>query len=211
MVDGRKQQSEKSMAAILLAATSHFAEKGYEGARVDAIAEEAGVNKAALYYHFGDKSVLYKKVLLSVIGRMADTITVEVQKVGTHEAKLRTLIAILASNVDSNHRFAPMMLREVASGGAALPLEVMQQMGRIFNVLRSILQEGELSGELRSISPFIVHMQIIGGILFFVSSEPVRQHMTSIGLEPIDTLQNESTEQAAEYLADVLLNGLKIK
>ncbi|HSN67988.1 MAG TPA: helix-turn-helix domain-containing protein, partial [Thermoanaerobaculia bacterium] len=38
---------------ILTAAAAVFAEVGYAGARVDEIAERAGVNKAMLYYHVG--------------------------------------------------------------------------------------------------------------------------------------------------------------
>lgn len=213
MADGRKQQSEKSMAAILLAARQHFSEKGYEGARVDAIAQAAGVNKATLYYHFGDKSILYKKVLLDVIGRVADNIAEEVKKEESLEAKLRRMISIFATTVENNRPFAPMMLREIASGGVHLPKEVMAQMARIFEVLGHILQEGVLNGEFRPMNPFVVHMQIIGGILFFVASEPARRRLTTLfqeaGPETIDTLQDASAQEAAGYLAENLLNGLR--
>jgi len=40
-----------------------FAQEGLAGARVDAIAEAAGVNKALLYYYFRDKESLYGAVL----------------------------------------------------------------------------------------------------------------------------------------------------
>ncbi|MBD3278576.1 MAG: TetR family transcriptional regulator, partial [Candidatus Aegiribacteria sp.] len=50
--------------AILEAAASVFAEKGWAGARVDAIASEAGLNKAMLYYRVGGKEELYRRVVL---------------------------------------------------------------------------------------------------------------------------------------------------
>ena len=40
---------------ILLCAEKLFAEKGYDGARIDRIASEAGVNKALIYYYFKSK------------------------------------------------------------------------------------------------------------------------------------------------------------
>ena len=49
---------------ILDAAAKVFAEKGYDGARVDEIAAEAGMNKAMLYYRIGDKEELYRRVVI---------------------------------------------------------------------------------------------------------------------------------------------------
>ncbi len=52
--------------AILGAARHEFAAKGLTGARVDRIAERAGVNKQLLYYYFGNKDALYRAALESV-------------------------------------------------------------------------------------------------------------------------------------------------
>jgi AcrR family transcriptional regulator len=54
---------ERTQALILAAATQEFAEKGFGGARVDAIARRAGTNKRMLYHYFGDKEALYLVVL----------------------------------------------------------------------------------------------------------------------------------------------------
>lgn len=53
----------RTRAAILAAATAEFAEHGFSGARVDAIAARAGINKRMLYHYFGDKEALYLVVL----------------------------------------------------------------------------------------------------------------------------------------------------
>lgn len=48
---------------ILEAAGEVFAEAGFEGATVRQITERAGVNLAAINYHFGDKAELYAHLL----------------------------------------------------------------------------------------------------------------------------------------------------
>lgn len=48
---------------LLESARAEFSEKGFSGARVNAIANAAGVNKQLLYYYFGDKEGLYAAVL----------------------------------------------------------------------------------------------------------------------------------------------------
>src|SRR5215471_21041140 len=60
---GTRGQPELSRAAILKAAVREFAGEGVAGARTDAIARKAGVNKALLYYYFKDKEALYQAVL----------------------------------------------------------------------------------------------------------------------------------------------------
>jgi AcrR family transcriptional regulator len=48
---------------ILAAALREFAERGFAGARVDAISRRAGSNKRMLYHYFGDKEGLFRAVL----------------------------------------------------------------------------------------------------------------------------------------------------
>jgi TetR/AcrR family transcriptional regulator len=66
----RERDPEKSRQRILAAAEREFAEKGYYGARVDVIAENAQINKRMIYAYFQDKEGLYKQVLFQVYGRM---------------------------------------------------------------------------------------------------------------------------------------------
>jgi len=52
---GSRGRPEETRASILEAATREFAQEGVAGARTDAIARAARVNKALLYYYFEDK------------------------------------------------------------------------------------------------------------------------------------------------------------
>jgi TetR/AcrR family transcriptional regulator len=53
----------RSRERILSAALKEFSAKGFAGARVDAIARRANINKRMLYHYFGDKEGLFKAVL----------------------------------------------------------------------------------------------------------------------------------------------------
>lgn len=63
MRTGNTRDPESTSAAILAAAVKEFTERGFEGARVDNIADRAGVNKRMLYHYFGNKQALYVAVL----------------------------------------------------------------------------------------------------------------------------------------------------
>jgi AcrR family transcriptional regulator len=60
---GRGRNAERSKERISNAATKIFAKLGFDGARVDAIAAAAEVNKQLLYHHFGSKDALFTAVL----------------------------------------------------------------------------------------------------------------------------------------------------
>jgi len=58
-----QNHDQDSRKRILDAAEVEFAAKGFDGARVDAIAARAGVNKALLYYYFKSKDGLLETLL----------------------------------------------------------------------------------------------------------------------------------------------------
>ena len=65
----KQQVDEESVRQrILTAGAEEFARVGFEGARIDRVAEQGGANKRMIYHHFGSKSGLYQEV----IKRMAE-------------------------------------------------------------------------------------------------------------------------------------------
>lgn len=61
--DKDKTDTVDKQQRILQAARAEFAEKGFDGARVDSIAERAEANKQLIYYYFTNKDVLFTRVL----------------------------------------------------------------------------------------------------------------------------------------------------
>ncbi|THV30184.1 TetR/AcrR family transcriptional regulator [Glycomyces paridis] len=70
--EGKRAGSTRS--ALMRAARGEFAELGLAGARVDRIAEAAGVNKERIYGIFGSKDKLFDAVLVDVMQEFADTV-----------------------------------------------------------------------------------------------------------------------------------------
>ncbi len=66
--DVRTRNPGRTRGRILSAALKEFAAKGFAGARVDAIARRAAINKRMLYHYFGGKEELFRAVLRGKIG-----------------------------------------------------------------------------------------------------------------------------------------------
>src|SRR6478672_2047721 len=83
---------ENTRDKILSAAGEVFAEQGFEGATIRAITERAGVNVAAVNYHFRDKAELYTRVVLDAGSARAAWRDVIAEAPDSPEERLRSLI-----------------------------------------------------------------------------------------------------------------------
>src|SRR5262245_59091874 len=71
---GRRPGVTATLEALLEAATELFAERGYDGVPVWAIADRAGVNKAMISYHFGGKRQLYATIVGATFSEIVERV-----------------------------------------------------------------------------------------------------------------------------------------
>jgi AcrR family transcriptional regulator len=173
-------QATNTRSHIIETATRIFAEKGYEGARVDEIAKAADVNKATLYYQVGDKTALYQAGITLFLARTAEQVEAAVNKVDACEEKIRCFIKVIAQNSGALEFSSRIILREVAAGGRHLPDEALPYMARILGVLGNTLTKGENLGQFRPVNHFFVHMMIIGSLMLYAVNAPIRRRMTAL-------------------------------
>ena len=195
--------------AILDAATGIFAEKGYDGARVDELAEAAGVNKATLYYQIGDKEALYHAVLERDFRRTADKIETAMLDSDDCEERIRRFIMEFATVIADKRELAPLLLREIVSGGSHLPDAALLQMGRILNHLTTALQSGVQSKRFRPVNVFMLHMMIVGSLTLYAVNEPIRRRAASARPELFGEKHFIDIEQAGDEVADLVLAAIR--
>src|SRR6187549_941860 len=90
----RVEQGERNRALVLAAARRVFLERGYSGATLEAIAEEAGFSKGVVYSQFAGKPDLFLALLESRIVERAEQNT----RVTTGLAGIEGLHALLQAN-----------------------------------------------------------------------------------------------------------------
>src|SRR5512136_2470948 len=95
---------------ILEAAAEVFAERGFGGAGVDEIARRAGVNKAMLYYHVGDKAALFGEVVSASVGRIAEAVASALAETDEPCERLRAIPRAFASAVRERPFLPQLML-----------------------------------------------------------------------------------------------------
>ena len=180
----RRYDSSLTREALLAAATKLFAARGFDGVPVDDIAQEAGVNKAMINYHFGGKRQLYRAIVTSTFAEIiagAESLAASPRPV---PALLRDLVALIGEMTGRHPHFPAMMLREVLSGGRRLDRELVAKPVRVLSAVRQIVERGVRDGTLRPVDPLFTHLGLLGSLLFFFATAPFRERLHAEGLLP---------------------------
>ncbi|MFA5322238.1 MAG: TetR/AcrR family transcriptional regulator [Smithella sp.] len=198
----------KTVRKILVAARAVFAENGYSGAHMNEIALRAGVNKATLYYQIGDKDTLYANVIHQVIGNIAQNIAQAVAHADGPEEKIHAYINTIVEAVDTNPEIPPIMMREVASGGATMPRVVLEDIASILTIVAGVLEEGRKKGVFMETGPFLIHMMVMGTILFYKKGSLIkdRQPWIPAALKAYD---KKLKANLGEEVAALVLRAIK--
>src|SRR5689334_4206000 len=123
---GSRGRPAASRDAILQAALAEFSREGVTGARTDAIAKAAKVNKALLYYYFKDKGALYAAVLDQVFSGLICEV---MPALSTNLAPREKILAYAAAHFDyiAAHPTYPRVVQgemmRFGQGGGASQLE----------------------------------------------------------------------------------------
>jgi TetR/AcrR family transcriptional regulator len=191
---------------ILETAIQVFAEHGLEGARVDDIAARAGVNKAMLYYHVGDKEALYHASVSSILERAHRLITAEVTGARTPSDRLRAIQRAFLRTMESVPHYAPLILREIATGGRNLPREVLEKFLQVVQITWDTVRAGQESGVFRDAHPLAVHLAIAGTSAFVTRARLIAARMQEMGI----ALPGDPAELASlgDSISELVLEGL---
>ena len=184
---GTRGQPEESRAAILEAAAHEFAQHGVDGARTDAIAREARVNKALLYYYFKDKETLYGAVLDTAFSGLKETVFRVLNSAATPREKILKYVGAYFDFIASNQLYPRLMQREMmrAREGESQHIDkiIRNHIQPIFGRLSEVLREGIARGDFREVNPTHFVPSMVAMIVFYFSSAPVMQKI--VGFNPL--------------------------
>ena len=196
---GTRGKPEESRAAILKAAVSEFAREGVAGARTDAIARKAGVNKALLYYYFRDKEALYQAVLDEVFEGVRTAIHGALSRDLPPCERLEAYVHAHFDYIASNPLFPRIVHAEFLRAGrdsSRLQRIAKHYFRPVFEELSALLKQGEKTGDFRPVNSVHFIPSMISVIVFFFITAPVMKLLT--GSDPM------SPERLAERRSAVV-------
>jgi TetR/AcrR family transcriptional regulator len=184
---GTRGQPEQSRQSILDAASLEFATAGYAGARTDAIAKAAKVNKALLYYYFRDKESLYGAVLDRNFGGLLGEI---IRVLDTDKPAGYRMLAYALRHFDyvaSHPEYRRLVQHEMMRAGAGRTEHFPRLIETFFRPLLDrivgTIEEGIEEGEFRPVQPMHFVNSMIAVVVFYFTSVPLIKAVT--GRDPL--------------------------
>ncbi len=214
---GRAHDAEGAREAILNAAEEVFAEHGFDGARIDAIAATAGYNKSLIFQYFDDKLGLYAEVIRradrEINELQADVMTAlsEDETVASNTHRFRTLletsITAFFDYLVERPRIRRILIWEVAEGWQTYAKIMSQRDREDIERYRPFFSKLQNAGLLRpGVDPIAQLVMAVLICLYFLSSIPLYQMVLPDG----DFSSPAALARAREYIVDFIVAGTMV-
>jgi AcrR family transcriptional regulator len=172
-VEPRPRDADRSQKDILDAALQEFAAYGLGGARMDRIAERAGVNKRLIYYYFESKESLF----LAVLERAYENIRGEEQQLNLSQVDpieaVRRLIAFTWNYYLEHPEFLTLLNSENLHRARHLKrsAKVRSMNSPLIQMLADVLERGHKAGLFRAgVDPVQLYISIAGLSYFYLGN-----------------------------------------
>ena len=196
-------RGEETRAAILAAAGRVFAEAGLAGARTDAIAAAAGVNKALLYYYFRSKDRLYAAVLEDQFREFNEQAVAALTTPGPARAVLMRYVSLHFDLISQKRRFAPLHQQFMMLRGQSRESLVRKHFLPRIQALARLLERGMREGEFRPADIRHTAVSLTALIVFYFAAAP----MVKL-LGPADAYSEAYLQRRKQQVLDFIRYGL---
>ena len=172
-MEPRSRDADRSQLAILASARDEFSARGLAGARMDSIAERAGLNKRLIYYYFGSKDDLFLAVLERVYADIREAEQrLHLEEIDPVEA-IRQLVSFTWNYYLEHPEFITLLNSENLHCAAHLKRsERIQEMNSpLVQLLDTVLERGRRDDLFRAgVDPVQLYISIASLCYFYLSN-----------------------------------------
>lgn len=193
---------------ILEAATKVFTERGFDGARMDEIAKEAGMNRALLHYYFRDKQTMFNLIFETRFKEFFGGIF----SIFGSDKKLLDKIKLLISHEITTLTNHPDLARFIVSEVATHPERLIEQGKKLGINPRVFIQNFEAqvqaeakSGNIKPIDGKQLLMNIMSLCIYPFVAKPIIKTMMELNKKSFDDMMEARKDEVYNFI----LNALK--
>jgi AcrR family transcriptional regulator len=162
-----------SRARILEVARGEFAQRGFPAARLQDIAERAGLTHPTLLYHFGSKERLYAAVIEQAMEDWAAMTSAAGSAAPPGFARVDAGLEFFAGH----HDFVVIWRREAIEGGGRLEGAMVEHLRPFFDRAVTFLRGEVAAGRLREHDPVELMQLVYGAVMTYFSDAGFRARL----------------------------------
>ena len=193
--------------SIFEAALDVFSRKGKDGARMQEIADAAGINKAMLHYYFRSKDLLYESVFGHVAHHFFSALDEVMTRPGTFPSVLADVVDVYMDMHAANPAVARLWIQENLNGAPVAGRILAQHKEAGGPGPHRLLERVKLAvdaGEIRPTEPIQLMITVLGMTVMSFISQP-----TMTALDPAAMSdQSAFLKLRNKHIVEVLTHGL---
>ena len=192
---------------ILQAAQSVFIKKGMDGARMQEIANEAGINKALLHYYFRTKEKLFEAIFKTVFSQILPNIMEMVHSELPIEEKLEIFIDKYISLLMRNP-FVPTFILKEMNRNPDFLASILKNNGLKPEMIFSMFEKEMEAGRIVKMDPRDLLVNILGLCIFPIAAKPLMAIMLFDGDKKA---YNTFLEKRKNTIKEFILNSILVR
>jgi AcrR family transcriptional regulator len=184
---------------IVAAAREEFSKRGYAGARVNQIAQRAGVNKQLLFYYYHSKRGLFQAVLSQAAGELESALAALGHPRGGPLERLRLTLGAQFEFLARHPEIVALIGQGMHSGAAFEPA---------INRLVVLLAEGQGLGQVRDdVDPHLAAAQALVLMIGYLTMETV----VATSARPLAADEPSLRQRWREAAVDLVVAGVSAR
>jgi len=197
-------QKASSEELILSAAQEVFMEKGLAGARMQEIADRAGMNKALLHYYFRSKEKLFQVVITKAISSLLPRLLGVIETDLDLFDKIRHLTSEFIGFLNKNSFLPVFIVNEINRNPQFFFKNVVRQEKAHLDSFQRQVEEAVHQGRIRPISPDQLFMNMMSMVVFPFLAKPVFKEALGIPEEEYQRVIDRRRIEVADFLIQSL-------
>lgn len=196
----KKQTDETTEQRILAAAKKIFLSKGLDGARMQDIADEAGINKAMLHYYFRSKDKLFETIFEEIAGHFMPRITEIFESDQTLFQKIETFCCAYIEQVKETPYLPLFVLSEATKRPAALMKKMFRNRKPPVHLFIQQVEKEIKDGTIKPVHPVQLFLNMLSMCVFPFMAKPTLEHAAGISKKQFDTLMEERKQLVPAFI-----------
>ncbi|MBS4065419.1 MAG: TetR/AcrR family transcriptional regulator [Chitinophagaceae bacterium] len=198
----KKQKDATTQQRILEAARKVFIEKGMAGARMQDIADEAGINKALLHYYFTSKDMLFEQIFQQASARFIPHINEVIESDVSLLEKIEHICVNYVTLIMSKPFMPLFILNEVHKQPEAFLQRMWGGQKPKLHKLAEQIEHEVKRGTIKPIHPMHLFMNIMSLSIFPFLAKPMLQYMSKMSDKAYWQLMEERKELVSKFIID---------